>query len=42
MEVARLPASLLERFLGNEEERLILLLRFLGPVTGGASIVHAR
>ena len=35
---ARLPASLLERFLGNEEERLILLLRFLGPITGGASV----
>jgi len=35
---ARLPASLLERFLGDEEERLILLLRFLGPITGGASV----
>ena len=42
VEVARLPASLLERFLGDEEERLILLLRFLGPVTGGASTAHAR
>jgi hypothetical protein len=40
-EVARLPASLLERFLGDEEERLILLLRFLGPLTAG-SVVHAR
>jgi len=42
VEVARLPASLLERFLGNEEERLILLLRFLGPITGGAPTAHAR
>ena len=38
VDLARLPASLLERFLGNEEERLILLLRFLGPITGGASV----
>ena len=38
VELARLPASLLERFLGNEEERLILLLRLLGPMTGGASL----
>ena len=42
VEVARLPTSLLERFLGNEEERLILLLRFLGPITGGAPTAHAR
>jgi hypothetical protein len=42
VEVARLPASLLERFLGNEEEQLILLLRFLGPITGGAPTAHAR
>jgi hypothetical protein len=42
VELARLPASLLERFLGNEEERLILLLRFLGPITGGGSTAHAR
>jgi hypothetical protein len=42
VEVARLPASLLERFLGNEEERLILLLRLLGPITGGAPTAHAR
>jgi hypothetical protein len=42
VEPARLPASLLERFLGDEEERLILLLRFLGPITGGAPTAHAR
>jgi hypothetical protein len=41
VEVARLPASLLERFLGDEEERLILLLRFLGPITGSAPTAHA-
>lgn len=35
---ARLPASLLERFLGGEEERLVLLLRLLGPITGGACV----
>jgi hypothetical protein len=35
-----LPASLLERFAGNLEERLISLLRFLAPATGGAG-VHA-
>lgn len=42
VELARLPASLLERFLGNEEQRLVLLLRFLGPITGGASTAHGR
>ncbi len=42
VELARLPASVLARFLGDEEEQLILLLRFLGPITGGASIAHAR
>ena len=35
-----LPASLLERFTGSLEERLIALLRFLAPLTGGAG-VHA-
>jgi hypothetical protein len=35
-----LPASLLERFAGGLEVRLIALLRFLGPITGGAA-VHA-
>lgn len=42
VELARLPVSLLERFLGKEEERLVLLLRFLTPLTGGASTAHAR
>jgi hypothetical protein len=35
-----LPASLLERFAGSLEERLIALLRFVAPITGGAG-VHA-
>jgi hypothetical protein len=37
----RLPASLLERFAGGGAERLIALLRFLGPITGGAA-AHAH
>ncbi|HUJ36818.1 MAG TPA: hypothetical protein VLW88_03975 [Hyphomicrobium sp.] len=36
----RLPASLLERFTGDDADRLVALLRFIGPVTGGR--VHAR
>jgi hypothetical protein len=33
---ARLPGALLERFAGNSlTERLVALLRFLGPITGG-------
>ena len=32
----RLPASLIERFTGNGAAPLIGMLRFLGPVTGGA------
>src|ERR1700737_476745 len=31
-----LPASLLERFAGGGVERLLALLRFLRPITGGA------
>jgi len=37
----RLPASLLGRFAGTLEERLLALLRFLAPITGGASLMHA-
>ena len=36
----RLPASLLERFTGDDADRLVALLRFIGPVTGGCA--HAR
>jgi hypothetical protein len=32
----RLPATLLERFAGDDADRLIALLRFIGPLTGGA------
>ncbi len=37
VDVATLPVSLLDRFAGDVRERLIALLRFLGPLTGGAS-----
>ncbi len=37
IDIAALPASLLERFAGDLEQRLLSLLRFLGPLTGGAS-----
>ena len=37
IDVAALPVSLLERFAGDPHEQLIALLRFLGPLTGGAS-----
>jgi len=36
----RLPASLIERFTGSDAERLIALLRFIAPITGGDR--HAR
>ena len=35
IEHARLPASLLGRFAGDERDQLIMALRFLGPITGG-------
>jgi hypothetical protein len=31
----RLPLSLLDRFTGEDADRLVALLRFLGPITGG-------
>ena len=31
----RLPAALIERFTGGDQEQLLGLLRFLGPITGG-------
>jgi hypothetical protein len=34
----RLPASMLERFLGSSVRRLVNLLRFLTPITGGATV----
>ena len=32
----QLPAALIDRFGGDAQDRLIALLRFLGPVTGGS------
>ena len=37
IEHARLPASLLGRFSGDEADQLISVLRFIGPITGGTS-----
>ena len=31
----RLPASLIDRFTGDDADRLVALLRFVGPITGG-------
>ena len=36
----RIPVSLIERFTGDIAERIVALLRFLGPITGGNG--HAR
>jgi hypothetical protein len=36
-DTTQLPASLLDRFVGRVEHRLIGLLRWLAPITGGAS-----
>ena len=41
IDIAALPVSLLERFAGDVGEKLIALLRFLGPLTGGASTMRA-
>jgi hypothetical protein len=41
LDTDRLPASLLERFGGATAEQLIALLRFLAPLTGGASAMRA-
>jgi hypothetical protein len=41
----RLPAALIERFTGGDQEQLLGLLRFFGPITGGdnaADRAHAR
>ena len=40
-DIAALPVSLLERFAGDVGEKLIAFLRFLGPLTGGASAMRA-
>ena len=41
LEIAGLPVSLLDRFAGDIAQKLTALLRFLGPLTGGASAVRA-
>ena len=41
VDIAGLPVSLLDRFAGDPERKLIGLLRFLGPLTGGASAMRA-
>jgi hypothetical protein len=41
LDVTRLPISLLDRFAGSVEQKLTALLRFLGPLTGGASATRA-
>jgi hypothetical protein len=41
LQIASLPVSLLDRFAGDIERKLNALLRFLGPLTGGASAMHA-
>jgi hypothetical protein len=42
VEAGLLPASLLDRFAGDGETRLLGLLRFLGPISGGAGTAQAR
>jgi hypothetical protein len=41
IDIAALPVALLKRFAGDVREQLIALLRFLGPLTGGASAMRA-
>jgi hypothetical protein len=41
VEIGALPLSLLEQFLGTPRERLLDLLRFLKPLTGGSRRAHA-
>ena len=41
LDIAALPVSLLDRFAGGVEQKLTALLHFLGPLTGGASAMHA-
>jgi hypothetical protein len=41
LDIADLPVSLLDRFAGDIEQKLTALLRFLGPLTGGASAMRA-
>ena len=38
LDLAGVPASLLERFAGDAAKKLVRLLRFLAPLTGGAAV----
>lgn len=42
VKMKELPVSLLERFSGDDQGRLVGLLRLLGPITGGAGLAHVR
>ena len=41
VDASGLPAALLERFAGDAREQLIAFLSFLGPITGGPSMLRA-
>ena len=41
VERSLLPASLLERFVGDARERLLALLRFIAPITSESATVRA-
>jgi hypothetical protein len=41
LDVTCLPVSLLDRFAGGLDQQLTALLRFVGPLTGGASAMRA-
>lgn len=41
VDAARLPAALIERFSGGAADRLVALLRFLLPLTGGTAVLAA-
>ena len=41
LDITGLPVSLLGRFVGSLDQKLVALLRFLGPLTGGASAMRA-
>ncbi len=42
VQAGALPTSLLERFSGDDQARLVGVLRFLAPITAGSRIAHAR
>ena len=41
LDLAGVPDALLDRFASDASEKLTSLLRFLGPLTGGVSAMHA-